>query len=296
MKKIGIHTSNRLLVERLWTESGGTIESVRRTGEKRFLHPAIERSLRINARRHDVPAKLLSNLNHINRKLSNQSVVSSEVIQAKDEAQRKPAQNLETWKMTNDDTVITNYDTEEVAQTSQVTFSYKVRQRSNGSPVAGKMVSIVIPPFDWEVFKNTPNAQQFVKKAYDVEAKKQARIAAEKELDNDPKIVRTMEEFLLEGLRFSSTEIKAWLGTREWAKAQFKKPEEGRKALEQYLPLVATERGLSDLFLRWSSKDRERVYGYVADLADRPDDPIADFIASSLSRHRDVIRLSADDF
>jgi hypothetical protein len=297
MKKSGIHTSNQHLVERLWKASGGAIECVRRTGEKRFVHPFIERPLRINARRHDVPAKLLSNLNCVSRKQLIQSGAALESIHLNAVSKIGPDENLETWEMIKEDSMSSEYVATEVSPPAQVTHCHRVRQRSNGSPVAGKMVSIVIPPFDWEAFKNTPNAQQFVKKAYIAEAKKQARIAAEKGVDSAPHIIRTMEEFLLIGVRFSADEIKEWLKTRDWSKAQFKKPEEGKKALEQYLPLVATDRGLDKLHLKWKSKAaRDQVYGYVADIADHPDDPVADFIASSLDQQREVIQLSADDF
>ena len=58
-----IHTSDVRHFKRLWLELGGTIESVRSTGEVRYLHSAFNRSVRANDRRKDVPAVLLSRLN-----------------------------------------------------------------------------------------------------------------------------------------------------------------------------------------------------------------------------------------
>jgi hypothetical protein len=60
-----IHTSNPHQADRIWLLLGGRIEPVRGTGEKRYLHEHFTRPLRTNARRQDVPAKLLSRLNQL---------------------------------------------------------------------------------------------------------------------------------------------------------------------------------------------------------------------------------------
>ncbi|TXG84140.1 MAG: hypothetical protein E6R14_05380 [Thermomicrobiales bacterium] len=60
-----IHTSDIHHADRLWVVLGGRIEDVRRTGERRYEHPHFDRPLRINGRRHDVPAKLLSRINQL---------------------------------------------------------------------------------------------------------------------------------------------------------------------------------------------------------------------------------------
>jgi len=60
-----IHTSDIHKVERVWRMLGGRIECVRRTGETRYRHDALAKPLRVNGRRHDVPAKLLTLLNRI---------------------------------------------------------------------------------------------------------------------------------------------------------------------------------------------------------------------------------------
>lgn len=62
-----VHTSDIRKVERAWLMLGGRIESVRRTGETRYRHDAFERPLRVNSRRNDVPAKLLTLLNRVTK-------------------------------------------------------------------------------------------------------------------------------------------------------------------------------------------------------------------------------------
>jgi hypothetical protein len=62
-----LHSSDIYKVEEMWLLLGGRIESVRRTGETRYRHEAIDRPLRVNGRRGDVPAKLLTLLNRVAR-------------------------------------------------------------------------------------------------------------------------------------------------------------------------------------------------------------------------------------
>lgn len=62
-----VHSSDIHKVEEMWLLLGGRIESVRRTGETRYRHEALGRPLRVNGRRNDVPAKLLTLLNRVAR-------------------------------------------------------------------------------------------------------------------------------------------------------------------------------------------------------------------------------------
>jgi hypothetical protein len=62
-----VHTTDIHKVERMWLLLGGQIESVRRTGETRYRHDNLDRPLRVNSRRNDVPAKLLTVLNRVTK-------------------------------------------------------------------------------------------------------------------------------------------------------------------------------------------------------------------------------------
>ena len=65
-----VHTSNPRYAKRLWTELGGSIEAVRRTGEVRYRHPFFQGTIRANDRRSDVPAVLLCRINKLLRERS----------------------------------------------------------------------------------------------------------------------------------------------------------------------------------------------------------------------------------
>lgn len=63
-----IHTSDKRHFDRLWLSIGGRILAIRGTGENRYLHDLMPRSIKANGRRQDVPAVLLSQINKILRK------------------------------------------------------------------------------------------------------------------------------------------------------------------------------------------------------------------------------------
>lgn len=67
MNSPALHTTDIHKVERMWLLLGGRIEPVRRTGETRYRHDLFERPLRVNSRRNDVPAKLLTLVNKLAR-------------------------------------------------------------------------------------------------------------------------------------------------------------------------------------------------------------------------------------
>ena len=62
-----IHTSDARHADQIWLMLGGRIEPIRRTGENAYTHPLLERPLRTNGRRNDVPAKLLTLINRLVR-------------------------------------------------------------------------------------------------------------------------------------------------------------------------------------------------------------------------------------
>lgn len=65
-----IHTSDIRLAKRLWRELGGELVPVSGTGELQWRHPHFVRAVRTNDRRKDVPAKVLSLINQLRRRVA----------------------------------------------------------------------------------------------------------------------------------------------------------------------------------------------------------------------------------
>lgn len=62
-----VHTSNNRRAKKLWTLLGGEMIAIHGTGEMRYVHTAFLDTVRLNDRRHDVPAVLLSRINQLLR-------------------------------------------------------------------------------------------------------------------------------------------------------------------------------------------------------------------------------------
>lgn len=60
-----VDTHDPRKIRRLWMKCGGEVHHVRRTGEERWVHPAFDGTVRVNSRRHDIPAVVLCRLNHL---------------------------------------------------------------------------------------------------------------------------------------------------------------------------------------------------------------------------------------
>jgi hypothetical protein len=63
--KHALHTSSPTKAKRIWRLLGGTAVPVNGTGEMRYEHPRMARSVTLNDRRNDVPAVLLSRINQM---------------------------------------------------------------------------------------------------------------------------------------------------------------------------------------------------------------------------------------
>lgn len=62
------HTSDIRLAKKMWAACGGSIKAITGTGEVHYLHPLFARPLRVNNRRHDVPAKLMTRINQVTKR------------------------------------------------------------------------------------------------------------------------------------------------------------------------------------------------------------------------------------
>lgn len=74
-----LHTTNRRKAEKIWSMLGGSLQSVRRTGEVRYSHPSFSGVLRLNGRRNDVPAVLLSRINQLLKQAASNDPVWNQV-------------------------------------------------------------------------------------------------------------------------------------------------------------------------------------------------------------------------
>ena len=97
----------------------------------------------------------------------------------------------------------------------KTSIEFVVRNR-NGSKSGGQKIKGEIENFDWEKFKNIPNAAAFVKKAYEREARQLMRQLHENKTNVSPHHVETMENVICKVLPITKKQIETWFDERNW--------------------------------------------------------------------------------
>ena len=152
-----------------------------------------------------------------------------------------------------------------------VWLDYFVRDR--GGESAGKNLSREVLDFNWESFQRTPNAAEFVKKAYFAATKKVIRDLAEGNNRIQESDLQSYENLIACSLAVTKADLTAWCEGRDWSRAGFKIP------LDQAIP-----RFKKILFEVWehpsshSSGNRKKYAESIAAIADNGHDSIADWL------------------
>ncbi|MDD5240587.1 MAG: hypothetical protein PHG47_02575 [Sulfuricella sp.] len=153
------------------------------------------------------------------------------------------------------------------------TIDIEFKVRDKGGKFGGQILAGKIQDFDWEEFKKCPNAEAFVGKAYIAAAKKQIREQADEGLFFS-KNTLAMEDIVTDSITYRNDEIEAWAGARDWRKVSLKVSQE---QIVQMLLELSRDNISSNMTLK------ERLAEMVATLADKPTDPVADYLFSKLT-------------
>ena len=156
----------------------------------------------------------------------------------------------------------------------QVSFVVK----NKGGLSGGKRLVGDAPAFNWEQFKNAPNAEEFVKKAYLSYVKKIIREIDERKNGTSVSDLASVESVIARSLSFTADEITAWIHARDWNKAsQVKDIDKLMPFIKKKLPKLASRHN------PFSKDDSDKLADKViAAVADKPD-PVADFLFSVLT-------------
>jgi hypothetical protein len=167
---------------------------------------------------------------------------------------------------------------------NRTTITFRVRDK--GGPSGGKTVTHDAPAFDLESFMKTPNAEEFIKKAYIASVKKIVREIEEKKNGSVTSDLDSTESVIARSLAFTKDDISEWIKTRDWERAsQVKDMTKLLPHLEKHLPTLASRRN------PFSPEDAAKLADKViASVADNPD-AIADFLFTTLT----TSRTSSDD-
>jgi len=160
-----------------------------------------------------------------------------------------------------------------------ISVSFLVRDKGGAS--AGSTISVDAPEFNWEDFKNTPNAEEFAKKAYFAAVKKIAREINERKNGTTKSDLSSVEAVIARSLSFTQDEIRKWFETRDWTKAnQVRDIATVLPKIEKSLLILASRQN------PFSAEASEKIaYKIIASVAD-DQDPIADFLFTILTTSR----------
>lgn len=160
-----------------------------------------------------------------------------------------------------------------------VTIRFTVRKK--GGKLGGQILERSVAEFDWSTFKNAPNAEAFVKKAYYAVAKKLVRELHEGINQTEDHHLQSMESLIARSLTFNRDEIAEWLESREWSRAKFSvEPKKGIAFLKEQLPNVASSEFIFPEHLRI------RAAEIVAEVADLKAYPVADYLFVKLTQEQ----------
>lgn len=160
---------------------------------------------------------------------------------------------------------------------TKATIRFRIRDR--GGEFGGQTFVHKVPAFDWALFKNTPNAEAFAKKAYFAAAQKLVRDLVEQKGATSDRHLESMEALIARSLKFTKQEIADWCESRDWSRAKFEAdPDRGIRTLKENLPSIS-----SDEFA-FPVKLRARAAELVAEVADEGSDPIADYLFVKLAQ------------
>lgn len=157
----------------------------------------------------------------------------------------------------------------------------RFKVRNKGGALGGQTIEHLVATFDWEAFKNVPNAMAFVRKTYHAAAQKLVRDLHERKNQTEEHHVQSMESLIARSLKFTREEIKEWCECRDWSRVKFKVgvvPDKAIGRLKEHLP------GLSSSEYAFPEKLRNGAAEIVAEVADSESDPIADYLFVKLTQ------------
>lgn len=151
--------------------------------------------------------------------------------------------------------------------------------RNKGGALGGQTLEHEIPEFDWDKFKNTPNAEVFAKKAYLAAAQKNVRELYEKKNYTEEHHLHSMENLIAHSIKYTREEIEDWCECRDWSQAKFTiDSAKGIQFLKEHLPALST------MEFSFPENLRARAAEIVAEVAYSKSDPIAEYLFVKLTQ------------
>ena len=160
------------------------------------------------------------------------------------------------------------------------TCEFRFRNTKENGDLAGATQSMDVPSFDWELFKNLPNAELFVRRAYKSLLQKLVRdLKLGYKNGTSAKELLSLEAVITRSFHFKKTDIARWCEERDWNSLDLKSPETIVPTLKKLLPKYAYR---DDVIT--DEEQRRKVAQLVAGISDRKKDDIAEYLWVKLTQ------------
>lgn len=164
---------------------------------------------------------------------------------------------------------------EELIEKSYMTRSTNGNER--------KLITQMVPKFNWEKFKLLPNAADFVAKAFDHYTTQMMREIEDRKNGTDKDHLASMETVVARALTFSTKEIENWCDSRDWSNAGID-PQKANN-IKKYLAEFGARKGGANAECGLDEKTRKRLAERVLQVVEKGD-PLANWLFTRLNTSR----------
>lgn len=166
----------------------------------------------------------------------------------------------------------------------KIHIEFKFRNTKENGGLRNTVQQCEVPAFDWESFKNLPNTELFVRRAFYSYTQKLVRdVLLNDKNGTTEHHFQSVESVIARSFNFKKSEIEAWCKSRNWNSSSMKNPEENIVKLTEILPRYAfDDEVISD------KEIRARVAEIIAEVADRKTDDIAEYLWVKLTQEQKV--------
>ena len=102
---------------------------------------------------------------------------------------------------------------------AKVVKEFYFRKSKENAELAGTIQQHEVPEFNWEEFKNLPNAKLFVERCFNSFSQKLVRDVLLEKNGTAEHHLQSIESVIARSIRFTKQEILDWCMTRDWENA-----------------------------------------------------------------------------
>lgn len=179
-----------------------------------------------------------------------------------------------------------------MSEIKMVSRTFKFRKTKDNGELGGTNQDYLVPEFNWDEFKRLPNAELFVRRAYNSQLQKLVRDILLEKNSTSKQHIQSTESVIARSLNFTKKEIEKWCELRDWTNIKFNVDSD--KAI-QHLTNILPKFAVGDDVI-FTKEQKIRAAEIIATIADRKTDDIAEYLWVKLTEKSALDDLEDIDF